>query len=169
MKGLGNPAWKGLSGASLCHPTEMAVCLGRGWRLTVVLGASAGHPGYPGPMQQQFQQMFCPWLCYCSWCGAGGGLCRTRCRAARACGVISEQAGSLSVLLGAGWWGFHTSNAALPCSLQSGQFNEDMIPTVGFNMRKITKGNVTIKVRCQCCRQSPETNDGVRGDWWVFC
>lgn len=34
-------------------------------------------------------------------------------------------------------------------SLQSGQFNEDMIPTVGFNMRKITKGNVTIKVRCR--------------------
>lgn len=31
-------------------------------------------------------------------------------------------------------------------SSQSGQFNEDMIPTVGFNMRKITKGNVTIKV-----------------------
>lgn len=31
-------------------------------------------------------------------------------------------------------------------ALQSGQFNEDMIPTVGFNMRKITKGNVTIKV-----------------------
>jgi len=30
--------------------------------------------------------------------------------------------------------------------LQSGQFNEDMIPTVGFNMRKVTKGNVTIKV-----------------------
>lgn len=28
-------------------------------------------------------------------------------------------------------------------ALQSGQFNEDMIPTVG---RKITKGNVTIKV-----------------------
>ena len=33
--------------------------------------------------------------------------------------------------------------------LQSGQFNEDMIPTVGFNMRKITKGNVTIKVSVQ--------------------
>uniref|UniRef100_A0A8C8YIM1 ARF like GTPase 8A n=1 Tax=Prolemur simus TaxID=1328070 RepID=A0A8C8YIM1_PROSS len=31
--------------------------------------------------------------------------------------------------------------------IASGQFNEDMIPTVGFNMRKITKGNVTIKVR----------------------
>ncbi|CAK5048629.1 unnamed protein product [Meloidogyne enterolobii] len=29
---------------------------------------------------------------------------------------------------------------------QSGQFTEDMIPTVGFNMRKITKGNVTIKL-----------------------
>ncbi|KAK6032072.1 ADP-ribosylation factor-like protein 8A family protein, partial [Ostertagia ostertagi] len=29
--------------------------------------------------------------------------------------------------------------------IQSGQFTEDMIPTVGFNMRKITKGNVTIK------------------------
>ena len=33
-----------------------------------------------------------------------------------------------------------------PSPHQSGQFNEDMIPTVGFNMRKITKGNVTIKV-----------------------
>ncbi|CAJ0963132.1 unnamed protein product [Ranitomeya imitator] len=30
--------------------------------------------------------------------------------------------------------------------IASGQFNEDMIPTVGFNMRKITKGNVTIKL-----------------------
>uniref|UniRef100_A0A4W3GGA8 ADP-ribosylation factor-like 8A n=1 Tax=Callorhinchus milii TaxID=7868 RepID=A0A4W3GGA8_CALMI len=29
---------------------------------------------------------------------------------------------------------------------QCGQFSEDMIPTVGFNMRKITKGNVTIKL-----------------------
>ncbi|KAH7974597.1 hypothetical protein HPB49_017201 [Dermacentor silvarum] len=28
----------------------------------------------------------------------------------------------------------------------SGQFCEDMIPTVGFNMRKVTKGNVTIKI-----------------------
>ncbi|XP_034631283.1 ADP-ribosylation factor-like protein 8B isoform X1 [Trachemys scripta elegans] len=27
-----------------------------------------------------------------------------------------------------------------------GQFSEDMIPTVGFNMRKVTKGNVTIKI-----------------------
>lgn len=30
--------------------------------------------------------------------------------------------------------------------IASGQFSEDMIPTVGFNMRKITKGNVTMKV-----------------------
>jgi len=30
--------------------------------------------------------------------------------------------------------------------LASGGFNEDMIPTVGFNMKKITKGNVTIKL-----------------------
>jgi hypothetical protein len=31
---------------------------------------------------------------------------------------------------------------------QTGAFSEDMIPTVGFNMRKVTKGNVSIKVRC---------------------
>eukprot|EP00118_Oscarella_pearsei_P005602 m.25826 g.25826 ORF g.25826 m.25826 type:complete len:187 (+) comp28985_c0_seq1:1503-2063(+) len=30
--------------------------------------------------------------------------------------------------------------------IASGHFNEDMIPTVGFNMRKVTKGNVTIKL-----------------------
>lgn len=30
--------------------------------------------------------------------------------------------------------------------ISSGKFNEDMIPTVGFNMRKVTKGNVVIKV-----------------------
>jgi len=30
--------------------------------------------------------------------------------------------------------------------IASGQFNEDMIPTVGFNMRKVSKGNVTIKL-----------------------
>eukprot|EP00051_Salpingoeca_urceolata_P027542 m.481963 g.481963 ORF g.481963 m.481963 type:complete len:184 (+) comp22394_c0_seq1:341-892(+) len=27
-----------------------------------------------------------------------------------------------------------------------GQFSDDMIPTVGFNMRKVSKGNVTIKL-----------------------
>lgn len=36
--------------------------------------------------------------------------------------------------------------------LQSGHFSEDMIPTVGFNMRKVTKGNVTIKVCDDVCR-----------------
>eukprot|EP00270_Netrium_digitus_P017024 TRINITY_DN6184_c0_g1_i1.p2 TRINITY_DN6184_c0_g1~~TRINITY_DN6184_c0_g1_i1.p2 ORF type:complete len:186 (+),score=46.23 TRINITY_DN6184_c0_g1_i1:137-694(+) len=30
--------------------------------------------------------------------------------------------------------------------IATGGFNEDMIPTVGFNMRKVTKGNVTIKL-----------------------
>ena len=30
--------------------------------------------------------------------------------------------------------------------ISSGTFQEDMIPTVGFNMQKITKGNVTIKM-----------------------
>merc|ERR1712070_168684 len=31
--------------------------------------------------------------------------------------------------------------------IASGSFKEDMIPTVGFNMKKVTKGNVTIKLR----------------------
>ncbi|PJF18259.1 Small GTP-binding protein domain-containing protein [Paramicrosporidium saccamoebae] len=30
--------------------------------------------------------------------------------------------------------------------LATGEYTEDMIPTVGFNMRKITKGRVTLKV-----------------------
>lgn len=30
--------------------------------------------------------------------------------------------------------------------MQSGQYHEDMIPTVGFNMKKVSKGNVTIKL-----------------------
>jgi ADP-ribosylation factor-like protein 8 len=30
--------------------------------------------------------------------------------------------------------------------LTTGQFQEDLIPTVGFNMRKVTKGGVTIKL-----------------------
>lgn len=30
--------------------------------------------------------------------------------------------------------------------LATGQFTEDMIPTVGFNMRKVTKGRVTLKI-----------------------
>jgi len=30
--------------------------------------------------------------------------------------------------------------------IATGGFSEDMIPTVGFNMRKVTKGNVTIKL-----------------------
>eukprot|EP01139_Manchomonas_bermudensis_P005071 Amastigsp_a174610_2034.p2 type:complete len:190 gc:universal Amastigsp_a174610_2034:592-23(-) len=30
--------------------------------------------------------------------------------------------------------------------ISSGEYREDMIPTVGFNMRKVQKGNVTIKL-----------------------
>ncbi|KAH3760667.1 ADP-ribosylation factor [Pelomyxa schiedti] len=30
--------------------------------------------------------------------------------------------------------------------ISSGTFTEDMIPTIGFNVRKVTKGNVTIKL-----------------------
>eukprot|EP00850_Spirogloea_muscicola_P009281 SM000052S17673 [mRNA] locus=s52:57125:58622:+ [translate_table: standard] len=30
--------------------------------------------------------------------------------------------------------------------IATGGYDEDMIPTVGFNMRKVTKGNVTIKL-----------------------
>ena len=31
-------------------------------------------------------------------------------------------------------------------SAQTGEFQEDQIPTVGFNMRKVSKGNVQIKM-----------------------
>ncbi|KAJ7426656.1 hypothetical protein WISP_13935 [Willisornis vidua] len=41
---------------------------------------------------------------------------------------------------------FHLNMRKNFFTVWSGQFNEDMIPTVGFNMRKITKGNVTIKL-----------------------
>merc|ERR1711907_181725 len=30
--------------------------------------------------------------------------------------------------------------------ISSGQFQDDMIPTVGFNMKKVSRGNVTIKL-----------------------
>ena len=30
--------------------------------------------------------------------------------------------------------------------LASGNYSEDLIPTVGFNMRKVQKGNVSIKI-----------------------
>uniref|UniRef100_H2Z9F0 Uncharacterized protein n=1 Tax=Ciona savignyi TaxID=51511 RepID=H2Z9F0_CIOSA len=40
----------------------------------------------------------------------------------------------------------HSGKTTFVTVISSGQFNEDMIPTVGFNMRKVTKGNVTIKV-----------------------
>lgn len=51
-------------------------------------------------------------------------------------------------------------------STQAGQFSSEMIPTIGFNMRKVTKGGVTIKLwvrwtvpvvhltRCRACTGS---------------
>jgi len=40
----------------------------------------------------------------------------------------------------------HAGKTSFVNVIASGQFHEDMIPTVGFNMRKISKGNVTIKL-----------------------
>jgi len=40
----------------------------------------------------------------------------------------------------------HAGKTTFVNVIASGAFNEDMIPTVGFNMRKITKGSVTIKL-----------------------
>ncbi|CAM8901277.1 unnamed protein product [Rhodiola kirilowii] len=37
-------------------------------------------------------------------------------------------------------------NAGKTSLVNTGGYSEDMIPTVGFNMRKVTKGNVTIKL-----------------------
>ena len=53
--------------------------------------------------------------------------------------------------------------------IATGAFHEDMIPTVGFNMRKVTKGAVTIKlwdlggqVRLACVG-SPSTRGSAGG------
>jgi len=40
----------------------------------------------------------------------------------------------------------HAGKTTFVNVIASGNFNGDMIPTVGFNMRKISKGNVTIKL-----------------------
>ncbi|CAI9608210.1 unnamed protein product [Staurois parvus] len=40
----------------------------------------------------------------------------------------------------------HSGKTTFVNVIASGQFSDDMIPTVGFNMRKVTKGNVTIKI-----------------------
>jgi ADP-ribosylation factor family len=49
--------------------------------------------------------------------------------------------------------------------LATGAFHEDMIPTVGFNMRKVTKGAVTIKLwdlggQVQCPRRPTKRSLG---------
>ncbi|RMC10213.1 hypothetical protein DUI87_13014 [Hirundo rustica rustica] len=58
----------------------------------------------------------------------------------------------------------YSGKTTLLTVLASGQFTEDMIPTVGFNMRKITKGNVTIKVMVNtitilCCSYMVDAAD----------
>ncbi|KAF3812980.1 hypothetical protein GH733_019031 [Mirounga leonina] len=40
----------------------------------------------------------------------------------------------------------YSGKIALVNVIASGQFSEHTIPTVGFNMRKVTKDNVTIKI-----------------------
>ncbi|ONM62369.1 ADP-ribosylation factor-like A1A [Zea mays] len=40
----------------------------------------------------------------------------------------------------------NAGKTSLVNAVATGGYSEDMIPTVGFNMRKVTKGNVTIKL-----------------------
>lgn len=40
----------------------------------------------------------------------------------------------------------NAGKTSLVSVIATGAFHEDMIPTVGFNMRKVTKGSVTIKL-----------------------
>ncbi|CAF2271602.1 unnamed protein product [Brassica rapa] len=40
----------------------------------------------------------------------------------------------------------NAGKTSLVNAIATGGYSEDMIPTVGFNMRKVTKGNVTIKI-----------------------
>ncbi|KAK4284469.1 hypothetical protein QN277_001298 [Acacia crassicarpa] len=43
--------------------------------------------------------------------------------------------------------GLHNAGkTSLVNAIATGGYSEDMIPTVGFNMRKVTRGNVTIKL-----------------------
>uniref|UniRef100_A0A8C4R706 ADP-ribosylation factor-like protein 8A n=1 Tax=Eptatretus burgeri TaxID=7764 RepID=A0A8C4R706_EPTBU len=42
--------------------------------------------------------------------------------------------------------GCRTTEHPFPRNVQSGEYTEDTIPTVGFNMWKVCKGNVTMKV-----------------------
>ncbi|XP_042504068.1 ADP-ribosylation factor-like protein 8c isoform X2 [Macadamia integrifolia] len=39
----------------------------------------------------------------------------------------------------------NAGKTSLVNAIATGGYSEDMIPTIGFNMRKVTKGNVTIK------------------------
>ncbi|KAJ8540135.1 hypothetical protein K7X08_026524 [Anisodus acutangulus] len=40
----------------------------------------------------------------------------------------------------------NAGKTSLVNAITTGGYNEDMIPTIGFNMRKVTKGNMTVKL-----------------------
>ncbi len=58
--------------------------------------------------------------------------------------------------------------------ISEGAFQEDMIPTVGFNMKKVTRGNVTIKVIlthllfiCFFKKKKKKKSMPALGYWWT--
>uniref|UniRef100_A0A4W5KTB2 ADP-ribosylation factor-like 8A n=1 Tax=Hucho hucho TaxID=62062 RepID=A0A4W5KTB2_9TELE len=53
--------------------------------------------------------------------------------------------------------------------IASGQFSEDMIPTVGFNMRKITKGNNTSNVLMMSWTCYVRLRPRFRSMWERYC
>lgn len=60
--------------------------------------------------------------------------------------------------------------------LGSGQWSEDVVPTVAFNLRQVRKGNVTMKiwdVAVSCSNPSSETDvqgqPKFRGMWDRYC
>ncbi|XP_048345954.1 ADP-ribosylation factor-like protein 8B isoform X1 [Sphaerodactylus townsendi] len=104
-------------GGVYVEPGETA-CPAQGKRFSTPIAVGNSEPGTARPAS--------------SWAGRGGGAGWESTRPGESC-----------------WPGRPTSKPderGQPPPPQSGQFSEDMIPTVGFNMRKVTKGNVTIKI-----------------------
>ncbi|THG02598.1 hypothetical protein TEA_003153 [Camellia sinensis var. sinensis] len=73
------------------------------------------------------------------WTGRGGGETTTMDSQRRSLFFKQEMELSLIGLQNAG-------KTSLVNVVATGGYSEDMIPTVGFNMKKVTKGNVTIKL-----------------------
>lgn len=153
-KGLGNPAWKGMGWASLHHPTKAAACLGLGVAARCGAGVFTGAPRAPCIPCSSSSSFISVLQAFCLLgSNFASGVHQEEGCAMPAAGLAEHLGlflGRLSASLPCSGRISMPPNSVSPCSLQSGQFNEDMIPTVGFNMRKITKGNVTIKVRCRC-------------------